>query len=249
MWSIYNDLIDSIPEDLTVLDCMLGLHWTLVKSELGTGTAMTVNGGQQNSSKYRELIGMSLKELAKAVKSWTMLEASMGLAAINSALNTPKQVSALTGQVFKVSKDSERANAFTCFLPDIKNKKVAVIGHFPNLDLLRTTCQLSILERMPQEGDYPDPACEYILPEQDVVFITGTAFINKTMPRLLTLAKNSRIILVGPSVPISPALFDYGVDAISSSVMLDEELVWRAVKQGGKTKAFKSGGQMINIQR
>lgn len=249
MWSIYNDLIDSIPEDLTVLDCMLGLHWTLVKSELGTGTAMTVNGGQQNSSKYRELIGMSLKELAKDVKSWTMLEASMGLAAINSALNTPKQVSALTGQDFKVSADSEAANAFTQFLPDIKDKKVAVIGHFPNVDLLRKVCQLSVLERIPQDDDYPDPACEYILPEQDVVFITGTAFINKTMPRLLSLARNSRIILVGPSVPISPVLFNYGVDTISSTVMLDEELVWRAAKQGGKIKAFKSGGQMVNIQR
>lgn len=249
MWSIYNDLIDSIPEDLTVLDCMLGLHWTLVKSESGTGTAMTVNGGQQNSGEYRELIGMSLKELAKDVKSWTMLEASMGLAAINSALNTPKQVSALTGQDFKVSANSEAANAFTQFLPDIKDKRVAVIGHFPNVDLLRKVCQLSVLERIPQDDDYPDPACEYILPEQDVVFITGTAFINKTMPRLLSLAKDSRIILVGPSVPISPVLFNYGVDTISSTVMLDEELVWRAAKQGGKIKAFKSGGQMVNIQR
>ncbi len=249
MWSIYNDLIDSIPEDLTVLDCMMGLHWTLVKSELGTGTAMTVNGGQQNSSEYKELIGMSLKELAKDVKSWTMLEASMGLAAINSALNTPKQVSALTGQDFKVSANSEAANAFTQFLPDIKDKKVAVIGHFPNVDLLRKVCQLSVLERIPQDDDYPDPACEYILPEQDVVFITGTAFINKTMPRLLSLAKDSRIILVGPSVPISPVLFNYGVDTISSTVILDQELAWRAVKQGGKMKAFKSGGQMVSIQR
>ncbi|HBQ25076.1 MAG TPA: hypothetical protein DD791_01660 [Syntrophomonas sp.] len=249
MWSIYNDLIDSIPEDLTVLDCMMGLHWTLVKSESDTGAAMTVNGGQQNSGEYKELIGMPLKELAEDVKSWTMLEASMGLAAINSALNTPKQVSALTGHDFEVSADSEAANAFAQFLPDIKDKNVAVIGHFPNVDLLRKVCKLSVLERIPQDNDYPDPACEYILPEQDVVFITGTAFINKTMPRLLNLAKNSRIILVGPSVPISPVLFNYGVDTISSTVILDQELAWRAVKQGGKMKAFKSGGQMVSIQR
>ena len=47
MWDIYDDLIDSIPDNLTVQDCMLGLHWTLVKSEGGTGTAMTVNDGQE----------------------------------------------------------------------------------------------------------------------------------------------------------------------------------------------------------
>lgn len=249
MWAIYDDLINAIPEDLTVLDCMLGLHWTLVKSEAGTGAAMTVNGGQISSGEHKDFIGMPLKELAAAIKSWTMLEASLGLAAINSAFNTPKQVSALTGQVFDESAESEAANAFTRFLPDIKGKKVAVIGHFPHLDQLKTVCQLSILERMPQENDYPDPACEYILPEQDVVFITGTALINKTMPRLLSLAKDSRIILVGPSVPISPVLFNYGVDAVSSTVMLDQELVWRTVKQGGKMKAFKSGGQMVIIQR
>ncbi|NLJ73094.1 MAG: hypothetical protein GX333_08800, partial [Syntrophomonadaceae bacterium] len=129
------------------------------------------------------------------------------------------------------------------------NKKVAVIGHFPNLEELIPYCQLSILERNPQGLDFPDPACEYILPRQEIVFITGTAFTNKTMPRLLTLAKDSQIILVGPTVPISGVLFNYNVDIISSTVVLDEELVWTAVKLGGKMKAFKSGGQMVNIKK
>ena len=248
MWAIYDELINSIPEELTVLDCMHGLHWTLVRSESGTGTAMTINGGQ-SSGEYKDLIGKPLKELAGAIKSWDMLEASLGQAAINSALNTPEQVCALTGQDFDKSAEPEAANGFARFIPEIKNKNVAVIGHFPHIESLKTVCRLSILERMPQEDDYPDPACEYILPAQDVVFITGTAFINKTMPRLLSLSKDARIILVGPSVPISPVLFDYGVDTIASTVLLDQELAWRVVKQGGKMKAFRSGGQMVCIQR
>ncbi|MGI6428628.1 MAG: Rossmann-like domain-containing protein [Syntrophomonadaceae bacterium] len=249
MWDIYDDLIDSIPDNLTVQDCMLGLHWTLVKSEGGTGTAMTVNGGQENSDEYRELVGMPLKELAGYVKSWTFPNASLGMAAINSALNTTQQVSVLTNPTFQITENSEEDNAFSTFMPYIKDKKVAVIGHFPNIEELGEFCQLSILERMPQKGDYPDPACEYLLPEQEVVFITGSAFINKTMPRLLTLAKDSQIILVGPSVPISPVLFDYGVDVISSTVILNEELIWRVVKQGGKMKIFKMGAQMISIKQ
>lgn len=102
---------------------------------------------------------------------------------------------------------------------------------------------------MPQADDYPDPACEYILPQQELVFITGTAFINKTMPRLLTLAKDARIILVEPSVPISPVLFKYGVDTIASTILLDEEQTWKVVKQGGKMNIFSHGGQMVCIQR
>ena len=249
MWDIYNDLIDSIPDNLTVQDCMSGLHWTLVKSDLGTGMAMTVNGGQEIGDEYRQLVGMPLKELAGYVKSWNFPDASLGMAAINSALNTPHQVSVLANQAFKITENSEENNAFSTFSPYIKDKKVAVIGHFPNIEHLQEFCQLSILERMPQKGDYPDPACEYLLPEQEVVFITGAAFINKTMPRLLTLAKDAQIILVGPSVPISTALFDHGVDVISSSVVLNEELVWRAVKQGGRTKIFKAGAQMISIKK
>ncbi len=248
MWAIYDDLINSIPDDLTVLECMVGINWTLVRSELGTGAGMTVKGGQAGGG-FVDWVGQPLKKLAAGIKSWNMIEASLGQAALNAALNTPQNVAALTGRAFDKNADPEAANGFNRFLPDIKDNNVAVIGHFPHIDKLKPLCQLSILERMPQEDDYPDPACEYILPQQDVVFITGTAFINKTMPRLLSLSQNARIIVLGPSVPISPVLFNYGVDTIGGTVIVDDELVWKVVKQGGEMKIFRSGGQMVSIQR
>ncbi len=247
MWELYDDLINAVPDDLTVQDCLVGLHWTLIRSELGTGAAMTVKGGQAGEV-YGDLVGMPLKELAKFVKSWNMVEASLGQAAMNAAFNFPDSFSALTGKLLDKTEDPEKANGFAQFLPDIQGKKVAVIGHFPNIETIRSQCILSILERMPQGDDYPDPACEYILPQQDVVFVTGTALINKTMPRLMTLSKNARLVLIGPSVPISPVLFKYGVDTIASTILTDEEKVWRMVKQGGKMNIFKNGGQMVCIQ-
>lgn len=248
MWAIYDQLINSIPEDLTVLDCMFGLYWTLVCSESGTGTAMTVSGGRSQQALI-DPVGWPLKKLAAYIKSWNMLEASLGLAAINAALNTPAQVSALTGLAFDAAAEPEAANGFARFMPEIQGKNVAVIGHFPNLEDLKQVCRLTILERAPQDDDYPDPACEYLLPEQDVVFISGTALINKTMPRLLELAQGSRIILIGPSVPISPVLFGCGAESIASTVILDQELVWRVVKLGGQMKAYRAGAQMVCIQR
>ncbi len=34
-------------------------------------------------------------------------------------------------------------------------------------------------------GEYPEAACEYLPPEMDFAFITGSATVNRTMPRLL----------------------------------------------------------------
>ena len=248
MWKIYDELIDLIPEDLFVLDCMVGLHWTLVRSEKGLGAAMTLKGGR-TGKELTNITGMRLRELAAYVKSWNMLQASLGQAAINSVLNTPGNIMAITGQAITKTAEPDEANAFAQYMPEIASKKVAVIGHFPNIESLGKICQLSILERVPLPGDYPDMASEYILPLQDYVFITGTAFINKSMPRLLQLSQNAKIILVGPSVPISPVLFKYGVETLAGMVILDEKTCGQVVREGGKTKAFKQGGQMICIRR
>lgn len=248
MWEMYDDLIDAIPENLTVLECLLGVSWTLVRSERGLGMAKTVKGGKKGAN-LANTTGMPLKKLACFSKSWDMLEASLGQAAINAAFNNPAEVMALTGRPIDQSCAPEESNAFKQLIPEITGKKVAVIGHFPNVVQLRKICELSVLERKPQADDYPDSACEYILPGQDFVFITGTAFTNKTMPRLLELSKNSKIILVGPSVPISRVLFNYGVDRLASLVILDQQLIWKAVQEGEKMNIFKHGGQMVCVQR
>lgn len=75
-------------------------------------------------------------------------------------------------------------------------------------------CDLVVLERRPLPGDYPDPASEYLLSDWEYVFITGTTIINKTLPRLLELCRGSKIILTGPSTPLTPALFRHGIDVL-----------------------------------
>lgn len=246
LWQIYDELIDSIPENLTVVECMLGASWTLVKSEQGLGIAKTVNGGK-NGTGFCDITGIQLKKLAQYSKSWNMHEASLGMAAINAAYNTPLKVRDITGEPVSKSDSHQKNNAFKILENDVAGKKVAVIGHFPEIEKLKEICELSILEREPQPGDYPDSACEYLLPEQDFVFITGTAFTNKTMPKLIQLSKKSQIVLVGPSVPISKSLFNYGVKLIGSFVILDENIIWKSVQEGKKMNLFKSGGAMVCI--
>lgn len=247
MWALYDDLIASVPQDLTVLECVLGVSWTLVRSERGTGIVKTIKGGKKGSG-LENITGMPLKRLAEYAKSWNMLEASLGQAALNSAFNNAAAIQSVTGRSLEQASDPEEANAFKLLEPELQGRKVAVIGHFPEIERLEELCSLAILERDPQGNDYPDPACEYLLPEQDYVFITGTAFTNKTMPRLLQLAGKAKVVLVGPSVPISPILYNYGVDLMAGFVILDSQSIFSAVREGQKMNIFKHGGQMVCIQ-
>ena len=40
-WELYDRLIEGIPAELRVTDLTVGYQWTLVKTELGCGVAMT----------------------------------------------------------------------------------------------------------------------------------------------------------------------------------------------------------------
>lgn len=245
MWEIYDDLIAAVPPDLTVEECLVGLHWTLVRSRT-VGLAMTPQEGTGTLSLAGRMAGMTVRRLAELIKSWNFFDATVGLAAINSVLNTPERLESLSGRHLAIQ---TQTNAFAHFAGLVRGKRVAVIGHFPDLEALATSCRLSILERRPQPGDYPDPACEYLLPQQDCVFITATTLVNKTLPRLLELCRHSFTVLVGPSTPLTPILFRYGIDALAGSVVTDPASLRQVAQEGGTREIFRRGALMVQIGR
>jgi uncharacterized protein (DUF4213/DUF364 family) len=245
MWKLYDDLIAAVPEDARVSECLAGLSWFLVRS-IGTGVAMRprdMDGPVRNAG---QIAGMRLRDLASWIKSWNFYEAAMGLAAINSALNAQDVMTSNCGELLDETKTQD---VFTCLHDELRGKRVAVIGHFHNLERLSGICELSILERKPGAGDIPDPACEYILSEQDVVIMTATTLINKTMPRLLALSRNARVAVAGPSTPLHPLLFDHGVDLMGGLIVDDQPSVWRAVAEGGQHALFSQGGRMVKVSK
>lgn len=207
-WDLYDSLIEEIPSGLKVDYFCQGVHWTIVRSGEDTGIAMTIRQkGPKILKEVSNLEGMALKDVAVLIKSWDYYEASIGMAALNCFYNTSENVRRLGGfesvDLSNLSEEDKIKNeAFNVFYDHLEGKKVTVIGHFPDLERrLEGQCELSILEREPQSGDFPDPACEYILEEQDHVFITGTSLTNKTLPRLLNLIpEKTKLNLVGPSV-------------------------------------------------
>lgn len=244
MWEIYDELIELIPKDLVIKDFVAGLNWFLVES-IGTGMAMTPKEGNSYLHMAGNVVGMKVYDAAKLIKSWSNYEAALGLAAINSVINTSNNFEVLSGISMKKQKN---VNDFEYMKDKIKGKKVAVIGHFPDLEPLAEICKLSILERIPQEGDFPDPSCEYLLPEQDFVFITAVTLINKTLPRLLNLSKNAYVTILGPSTPMTKCLYKYGINMLAGTVVTDRNKVWCLIKEGGRHEFFNNGALMVKIE-
>ncbi len=255
MWELYEKLIDGIPEDLTVTDYCSGSSWSYVENSLGAvGTAMTVKEYCRRNENPENLLGKKLKEVALLVKSWDFIDATLGMAALNSWYNSPDKIAALHGfddlnLTDGSLEERTKKEAFFVSQDEIKGKKVTCIGHFPYLEKqIGSLCELCILERNPSAMDYPDMACEYILKEQDYVFITGVTLTNKTLPRLLQICEGGpKVILVGPSAPCAPIFSKYGIDAIMGFTVTDPDIFKERVKRGGQRDIFK-GGRMIDIK-
>jgi uncharacterized protein (DUF4213/DUF364 family) len=248
-WALYNALIDPIPSGRTADEVILGSHWAYVRSGDRVGLAMnlarvhdTETRPRLLSGSCRDLSGIPLRELAAAATSWNFAEASLGVAAINAFWN------AVEHETVARAMEREDRKAFEVWREKVRGKKVAVIGHFMRLEqILGGDCELSILEKRPGHGDYPDSACEFILPEQDIIFSTGVTLINKTLPRLLELSRRQGMILVGPTVSLAPPLFGFGVRDLQGFVITDPDLCREVVRGRNENVSIFDAGKRVGI--
>ena len=257
-WKLYNHLIAQIPEGIVVRDYALGLHWSYVEADCGMGVAWTARGGAPRAY-AGDLRGLELREVAELSKSWCFEEATLGIAALNAWFARPELLDPLGAEYDAPSSDTagprggKPADAFELYRPRIeaaeRRANVVVVGHFPHVDRIAEYANLTVLERNCRDGlDTPDPACEYVLPQADYAFITGVTLINKTAPRLLDLARTATTVMVGPSVVMSPFLFDWGVELLAGSVVADPEATRFAVHNGAG-KLFGQALRMTNLAR
>ncbi len=217
-----DDLISSLSGDSVVREVHTCVFWTAVLSK-HCGLASTFHEPHPEHRPVRNagrLTGLSALELAQYARSDNVLEASIGMAAINSLIDI----------------DEARCveeNAFDVLAHKARNRNVAIVGHFPWIPKLRRIARtLWVIEQRPQEGDLPAEAAEELLPQADVVGLTGTSFVNHTVERLLDLSKNSFVVILGPTTPLSPALFDYGVDILAGVKVVELDKTIRSISQG-----------------
>ena len=231
-------LLDSIRADSPIQQILVGAHWTavvLATDPPRCGLASTMQGAEHHggfpvreAGRLQERSGC---ELAQLLRSDSTMEAGLGMAAFNALLDVDE--TALL-----------EANAEQIILEKGTGGNIAVIGHFPFIERVRAAAaECWVLELHPRPGDLPASRAQDVLPRADVVALTGTSLLNHTFDELISLCRpETYVLLLGPSAPLTPLLFEAGVDAISGTKVVEPERVLHTVSQGATFRQIKRAG-------
>lgn len=179
---------------------------------------------------------MDYTELAALIESSSFTEMSIGLATINALLpRTPERWEAL--------------KAVDYLIQNHAGKNVAMIGHFPFIPSLEPHVNhLWVLELNPREGDLPAQAAPDILPQADVVAMTATTLINKTFDDMMALCRpDVTIIMIGASTPLSPVLYEFGVQILCGAIVTDPQATVFGISQGISTHQLRQAGYVRQV--
>ncbi len=222
--NILDELLKNLDMDAPVRSVLVGAHWTVVCSRHCGMAATQASDHPHGYEQVREvgrLHQKSARELAELAYSTQPLEAAIGIATINSMLDVDESLAV-------------EVNASEVLTSRGRGKNVALVGHFPFIQQLRQSAKnLWVIEQHPTDAEYPAESAGDLLPQADMVAITGSALVNHTLDGLLVLCKpNSTVMVLGPSTPLSPILFDHGITIISGARVINEAAVLRTVGQG-----------------
>ena len=229
---ILDDLLNTLNCDAPVRDIRMGPFQTAVLTRY-CGLASTPHDPGPHHDRFPVgaagvLMDKDAKELAYLAKSPSIHEAAIGMATINSLIEVNEN-------------DCLELNAGDLLIQKGDGKRVAIIGHFPFVPRLRKVVKkLWVIEKNPQEGDLAEAEGDKVIPQADVVGITGTAFTNHTIEHLLGLCNpKAYVVILGGTVPLSTVLFDYGIHAVSGTKVVNPQLALRCVSQGATFRQIK----------
>ncbi|MGD8516623.1 MAG: DUF364 domain-containing protein [Anaerolineae bacterium] len=231
-------LLNSLQTDAPVQQILVGAFWTAVvldtdppRCGLASALRAEAGGPWPPVREPGRLLERSGRQLAGLLRSERILEASIGMAAFNALLEV--DASRMT-----------EVNAEQVILERGAGRRVAIIGHFPFIERVRAAAaDCWVLERNPGPTDLPADRAADVLPQADVVALTGTSLLNRTFDELRGLCRpDAFVLLLGPSAPLTPVAFEMGIDAVSGTLVENPDQVLRTVSQGATFRQIKRGG-------
>jgi uncharacterized protein (DUF4213/DUF364 family) len=213
---------------------VVGLNWTFVEGPDGAGLVHTPARGTEGCRSLPDpgsYQGRALADLAGLVQSDNIFERVLGYAAINAHHN-------------RYDLEGAPLNGLDLIKPT--GERTVVIGRFPQLD--EKLPGAAVIEQEPGPGDYPVEAGAELIPAAKYLAITASTFSNGSLAGLLDLAPASALTaLIGPSAPLTPALFDLGINILSGFVPSDTDEIAQRVAEGAAVRALKPFGRYVTL--
>jgi uncharacterized protein len=241
MSDVIGDLLNAVPADHEVSDLRVGAFFTAVVSR-GCGLASTMRGrccDREGPSVHNagSLLASGAKALAQLARSGSEMEAAIGMAALNSLLEVEESRLA-------------DVNASEVLFEQATGRRVALIGDFPfGPELGLRARELWTLDRRDPGPEGELQRLMARLPEADVCAISGTTLINHSLPEILGLLRPDCFkLMLGPTTPLSPVLFDHGLDVLSGVVVTDAAKVLACVSQGAGFRQIQ-GRRLVSMRR
>ncbi len=239
----YTFSLDTIKEE--VADVRIGLGYTAVKLRSGKcGVACVLRyrvapGGCSLLSQAGTLAGQEVSQLIPLTRSSNVVEASVGLAAIN----------ALAEQEGKNSSQQDLID----LLHISRKDRVGMIGCIEPLvrKIRQRTESLFVFDEAKSEMDGLAETHEIptILPRCHVVLLSATTLVNKTFDALMEMSSQAReICVLGPSTPLFPEFFQTrGMTVLAGRQIIDADTLLQIVSEAGGTRSFGKVTQKVNI--
>ncbi len=237
-------LIESLKKELDdvsgvkVEDVRVGIVYTGVLISTGHGglayTPIHEYSGCPSLSIAGEISGSPASEVMMMTLSRNLIEASIGIATIN----------ALSQLAFEIH--PERFIFSNVDVLDLirRGDKVSMIGYFGPLipSILKKAGEVYVFEKR-RVGDnrvrFVSPSeMPRITGSSDVILISGSTLVNKTINEILRFSEGAReIVLLGPTASVIPhPLFERGVTAVMGVRIKDPRAMLKVISEAGGTQ-------------
>ena len=245
---IFDALCGYVPEDAIIQDVSVGIFWTFVQTQYGSALSASAHRWCPDPPgaiiPYAgSLIGMPVHSIAELYLSESLTARALANAAVSASFPACQ----MTGTVFP-----GKAQTLLESLCAEKTRHIALIGHFHFADELRALghhLDIYELDGRCEDGDIPSSLIPQYLPNADIVVMTSSTMLTHATEQILDACSPDAFkMIVGPTIPLHPLLWDYGFDAVCGSIITDNAQVSATARQGGNHKQL-TGSEKLNFIR
>jgi uncharacterized protein (DUF4213/DUF364 family) len=234
-------ILDTAEKKSVITEVKIYLNWVIVKSnKYAMSTLLSGMPGliePQGMNTYMgNILGKNAIEMAEEfLVSKESLKRAVGMACLKSILPLPLEFE--EGNAIDRHHDFAREHA-TCF-----------VGHFSEAQQWRSEgSPVDIVELFPRPGDIHWDNSHEVLGKAELVLMTGLALVNDTFEEVIRRTPCAKFrVIMGPTVPLCPVLFDFGVDQIGGTLIDDAALTIEYCSLGGGSIVHAPAGALRKV--